>query len=65
MKQKELEEGLIQRAYAQYREDMLVDIIMGLIKNIRMKNEKYGNEYLGGMPVDIALTKLKELGVDL
>jgi hypothetical protein len=64
MKQKELEEGLMQRAYIQHREDTLVAVIEGLIKNIRKKNEKYGNEYLGGMTVDIAITKLKEIGID-
>jgi len=65
MKQKKLEEGLMQRAYVQYREDTLVAVIEGLIKNIRKKNEKYGNEYLGGMTVDVAIKKLKELGIDL
>lgn len=65
MKQGELNEVLMHMAHVQYREDMLVGIIKGLIKNIRQKNEKYGNEYLGGMPVDVALTKLKELGIDL
>lgn len=45
--------------------EKLIKIIKGLIANIKTKNEKYGSEYCGGLPIQFAIHELKQMGIDV
>ena len=47
------------------REKQLIEIIKGLIANIRAKNEKQGSEYCGGLAIQFAIYELKQMGIDV
>lgn len=43
----------------------LIEIIKGLIANIRAKNEKHGSEYYGGLAIQFTINELKRMGIDV
>ena len=44
------------------REENLLNVIDGLIANIRAKHKAYGNEYQGGMPINVAIREIERMG---
>jgi hypothetical protein len=47
------------------REENLIHIIKGLLQNIKSHIKEYGGKYCGGMPIQFAIQKLKELGINI
>ena len=46
-------------------EEKLIKIIKTLVEKVRLYHEKYGSEYLGGVPFQFILQEIKDMNIEI